>query len=141
MEDFTDLLRQHKYRVTTPRRVVFEALWRTTQPLSLSEISQRCPMVDRASVYRAIEVCLAIGAVKVVHVGWKKRYELSDLFRPHHHHFHCVLCQRIIAIADEELEQMITAIAHKHQFSPLAHQFEVDGICQHCRSRSNSRQE
>lgn len=132
MDRLEDLLRTYDFRVTAPRKAVFVALQDATQPLKLSEIVARCPKIDRSSVYRSIDILLQAGVIKVVHIGWKKRYELTELFRPHHHHIRCTQCSQIVHIEDDELESAIETIAVRHRFTSVVHHFEIEGVCELC---------
>lgn len=132
MKDFEELLRNNGLRVTEPRRQVFTILSKTHEPLSLSDIYKQCQHVDRASVYRTIDTCARIGIIKVVYIGWKKLYELTDLFSPHHHHLRCTSCLSMSHISDPALEQAIEDVAHKQRFILTAHHFEIEGICRAC---------
>lgn len=134
MNNFEAHLRQHDLRITKPRRAVFAALQKASKPLPLNDIVALCPGIDRSSIYRTIDTCIHVGAVKVVHLGWKKQYELTDLFSPHHHHFRCTVCKSLTHVSDTELEHAIEAVSRKHKFIPTAHHFEIEGICRNCQT-------
>lgn len=132
MTELISQLKKHGLRVTKPRKVVFELLRHTSHPLSLGEISKRCADIDRSSVYRVVDTYIDIGVVKVVNIGWKKLYELTDLFHPHHHHFRCEKCERLMPIADDDLEEAIESISRRYGFKPSTHHFEIEGVCDNC---------
>lgn len=132
---FATLLAKHDLRVTQPRKLVFDILQHSDRPLSLLEIIERCPSINRSSIYRTIETCLKIRAVRVVTLGWKKQYELTDLFNPHHHHFRCTNCNQLTHIADTQLESAIASISEKYHFTPTNHHFEIEGLCRRCRAQ------
>lgn len=132
MGEYEKILLKHALRNTKPRRAVFLALKQATRPLRLSQVADRCPEIDRSSVYRTIDMFIEVGIVKIVHVGWKKEYELAELFSPHHHHFRCTSCHRIHHIADNRLEDVIEAISRTYSFTPTNHHFEIEGVCMEC---------
>lgn len=134
MNNFETLLRQHNLRLTKPRQAVFAALQKTSKPLSLNDIIDSCPDINRSSVYRIIDTCISIGVAKVVHIDWKQRYELTDLFSPHHHHFRCTVCNGLTHVSDEEIEYAIEVVARKYAFVLTAHHFEIEGICRNCQA-------
>lgn len=136
MTDFEAVLRRQSLRVTASRREVFAILSIATHPLSLREIAERCPAIDRSSVYRTIDAYVGVGIVKAVHIGWKKQYELTELFSPHHHHFHCTVCDRLTHVSDRELEDVIEAVSKRYSFKLSSHHFEIEGICQVCQATS-----
>lgn len=90
--------------------------------------------VDRATVYRTIELFEKLGIVNRLNIGWKYKVELSDIFTEHHHHFNCTNCGRTYKIeANPMLETMIDSVANQNGFSPRSHQLEVAGLCPNCR--------
>lgn len=134
MEQLEQLFRTHHLRLTSPRRSVFRALERADAPLFIHEIIAVCEGTDRTSVYRSLEVFAKLGIVQIIPTGWKQRYELSDLFRAHHHHLQCVRCSELISIDTPKLEASIKAIAHDHGYQLTSHHIELHGVCKKCRS-------
>lgn len=133
MEHLEQLLRQKGGRLTLPRQRVFTALEQASHPLSLRQLSMAVPEVDRTSIYRTLELYERLRIINIVHVGWKKRYELADPFKPHHHHLQCTQCHELIDIDTPELEQLMDAIARAHEYSITHHHFELEGVCRQCR--------
>jgi len=127
------ILENHKLRVTKPRRAIFETLRSASHPLSEVEIAAATPTVDPVTVYRTIELFLKLEIVAGVAHGWKQRYELASMFRPHHHHILCSECGQVEEIQSEKLEQFIRHIAREHGFEVMSHTFEIAGICANCR--------
>lgn len=133
MEQLETLLRTSGNRLTTPRQKVFAVLQQAAHPLSLQQLSLQCRGVDRTSIYRTLELYEQLHIIEIVHVGWKKRYELADPFKPHHHHLQCTNCHELIAIDTPELEQLIETIAEQHCYTITGHHFELQGICSRCK--------
>ena len=133
--DIRSLLTEHGLRITTPRLAVFNALLNATSPLSVADIVTACPAVDKVSIYRTIETFTHIGATTVIMHGWKQRYELADPFRPHHHHLHCTKCDTVIEIHSDKIESVIKDLTRQYAFQPIAHTFEISGLCQSCVTR------
>lgn len=138
MEEFYALLRKHHLRITAPRKAVFEVLLTTSEPVSIHFLVQSLPHVDRVSIYRILETFCAAGITRLIYTGWKKRYELSDTFLPHHHHLHCLRCNKTIALADERVETLIIALAKNHNFDIQSHSFEIEGVCEECLQTTTS---
>ncbi len=134
MTDLNDLLKINGLRSTVPRQKLFTALKAADEPLSHKEIVNACADIDRVTIYRTIETFISIEVVKVVHIGWKKRYELTDLFSPHHHHFRCTICHTLSHISDDVLENAIRIMSMEHDFVVTSHQFEIEGICSNCKN-------
>lgn len=138
MEKFKQLLKSSRHSVTQARMAVFDEL-AARGPLSIKELSRRVGGIDRASVYRAVELFERLGIVQRVNMGWKYKLELTDKFAEHHHHLTCANCGRTIEINESELERIITRLAATHNFRPLSHQIEIQGLCDQCQSTRQSR--
>jgi Fur family ferric uptake transcriptional regulator len=119
--------------LTSPRLIVFKLLDQS-QPQSMADLVKASKgQLDRASLYRTINLFEELGIVNRISIGFKYKLELSDNFNHHHHHLTCVSCGRIINTEeDERLESLITQLAKKHNFHLSSHQLEIQGLCQNC---------
>lgn len=125
---------KHQLRMTTPRLAVFEVMRGSEMPLSIADITKKCPSVDRVSIYRTIELFVSLSIAEPISVGWKQRYELTSPFQSHHHHLYCMTCGKLIDIHSKKLEQLVAAIARDYNFTPAEHKFEVSGLCEKCQN-------
>lgn len=134
MDQLEEILHKAGSRLTEPRRQVFMILEGASQPLSLRQISSRVEGVNRASIYRTLEIFNSLNIIEIVYVGWKKRYELASPFQPHHHHLQCVQCQELISLSTPELETVISQLASAHGYRLISHHIELRGLCMNCRT-------
>lgn len=89
--------------------------------------------IDRASLYRTIDLFERLGIVQRIYIGWKYKIELTDIFTHHHHHVSCLGCGKVVAITEEtEIERLIHNLAAKHDFTAQNHQLEIRGYCKQC---------
>jgi Fur family ferric uptake transcriptional regulator len=119
-------------RLTTPRRSVFDALYKSEHPLLVGEVIKSCPETDRVSIYRTLELFVRLDIAEIVPMGWKQRYELTSPFKPHHHHLYCTNCGALIDVHSQKLELLVANIAKSYNFTPAEHKFEVSGLCEKC---------
>jgi Fur family transcriptional regulator, ferric uptake regulator len=134
---FKKLLKDSAQSITSARLEVFRALL-GQEPLSMHQLVARASGIDRASVYRAVDLFEKLGIVQRLNTGWKYKLELTDKFTDHHHHLTCLHCGRTIVIGETELEETIEKLAARHQFKPTAHQIEIQGLCADCQQREAS---
>jgi Fe2+ or Zn2+ uptake regulation protein len=92
------ILKKRSYSVSSPRQVVFEAL-QNMEPQSMRELLAACqPKIDRATLYRTINLFEKLGIVQRLQIGWKYKLELSNAFQEHHHQVEirglCKTCQQ-----------------------------------------------
>lgn len=127
------LLKKEGASLTKPRQLVFDLLF-NQEPQSMQVLAQRAAnKVDRATVYRTVELFERLGIVHRLNIGWKYKIELSDVFHGHHHHFYCTNCHKTYPLpANSMLETMIDSAAGKSGFSPRGHQLEIFGLCNQC---------
>ena len=127
------LLRKDHASLTQPRKIIFDLLL-DKDPQSMQVLVKRAEgKVDRATVYRTVELFERIGVVHRLNIGWKYKVELSDVFLQHHHHFFCTNCSSTYNLdTSGMLETMIDNVAAKSSFKPRGHQLEVYGLCPAC---------
>ena len=127
------------YSLTQPRQKTFKALL-NKQPQSMHEIIRSVPDVDRASVYRSIELFEKLGIVHRLPIGFKYKLELSDLFLEHHHHMVCRNCGKTEDMpVSQPLEQLIVATARAYGYHDPVHILEVQGLCDECWQKISTR--
>jgi Fur family ferric uptake transcriptional regulator len=130
---FKRILQDSDYSFTKPRRVVLELLL-NADALSTSEIIDRLDeKIDRASIYRTLNLFEELAIIQRINYGWKHKFELSDKFRDHHHHLICLNCGSFTSINETEIEKFLDLSAKDQGFIPKTHQVEVQGYCKNCK--------
>lgn len=132
-EKLQRLLTDKGYSVTRQRLAVFEVLLRANTPLSTVRLADQLSEVDKASVYRTVELFEEIGIAQRVWTGFKSKVELSDAFSPHHHHFTCVNCGKVIGVVSDRFEAELKELENKHGFKLTRHSIELSGYCSDCK--------
>lgn len=123
------------YNLTGPRRRILDAFLRESKPVTASEIHRRISKqgIDLASVYRTIELFCRMGVLaEVDHIPEGRRYELSDEYRPHHHHLICRGCGKIQDFEDCFLEEFEKVVRRKAGFRVTRHDLKFFGLCRAC---------
>jgi len=132
VDQLKSTLKHHGQSLTRPRQIVFDAL-QGKEPQTMAAIVKACPQIDRASVYRTINLFEQLGIVQRLQIGWKYKLELSDAFHAHHHHLTCVKCGGIIPFEEDlSFEKSLIALAQVNNFDMSGHQLEIQGVCQNC---------
>jgi Fur family ferric uptake transcriptional regulator len=132
-ETLREILRSGGASLTKPRKAVFDLLL-NQEPQSMQVLTTRARgKVDRATVYRTIELFERLGVARRLNIGWKYKIELTDVFCVHDHHLFCTNFGRMYPLPENTmLETMIDTVAAKSGFSPRGHQLEVFGLCANC---------
>jgi Fur family ferric uptake transcriptional regulator len=128
----TNTLKTAHFSATKPRVAVFTELAKHG-PLSPGALAHHLQStIDRATVYRTVELYEKLGIVNRIWHGFKHQIELSEIFTPHHHHALCQNCGQTIDIASPELEATLSRLAKARHFLALSHSVELLGYCQKC---------
>jgi Fe2+ or Zn2+ uptake regulation protein len=132
------LLKKNNASLTKPRKVIFNLLL-NQEPQSMQVLVKRAEdKVDRATVYRTVELFEQLGIAHRLNIGWKYKIELSDVFLGHHHHFHCNNCGKTFTLQPNPmLETMIDTAVAKEGYNPRGHNLEIYGLCQACTTSGN----
>ena len=125
-------LKKYGYSHTKVRQYVFDVL-NNKEPQSINALVSALSNVNRSSVYRTLNVFESIGVVHRVQMGWKHKFELSDIFNDHHHHMTCTNCSKVIDITDtSKIEKALEKTARDLGFAAKTHQIEIQGLCRKC---------
>ena len=137
IDTFQNILRENKCSLTSVRVSVYKLLV-GKEPMSMHELVAAAQDIDRASIYRTVDLFERLGIIQRINIGWKYKLELTDRFSDHHHHLSCTKCSKTVAMNEDELEVFIDQIARAHGFQPSAHQIEVQGLCNTCQTVTDS---
>jgi Fur family ferric uptake transcriptional regulator len=131
-----DAVRSRGMRISTPRRLVLEALFAAPGPVSASTLSAQLRL-DATSVYRNLEVLERHGLVRHVHLGhgaglWALvgRQELEYLY--------CERCGEVTAVAVAELDPVRAQIRERFGFDASFRHFAIVGVCTGCASGAHA---
>jgi Fur family ferric uptake transcriptional regulator len=127
-------------RLTAQRRAVVEVIQEASAHLdagSLLELArQREPNIDRATVYRTIELLKKlrlIDELDLMHLeGEKHFYEVKT--KRDHLHLACFRCGRIEEFTSPIFERLKAEIAKQAGFAIRVTRLEVGGTCRACTS-------
>jgi Fe2+ or Zn2+ uptake regulation protein len=133
---FEKILRDNSYSITKARALIFQLLSGAGEPWPMHKLIEETKgSADRVSVYRTVELLEKLGIVQRIHIGWKYKLELSEVFLDHHHHMTCLSCGRVTPIKDElGFEATIERLGRANGFSLKSHQLEMQGYCDTCQS-------
>lgn len=128
-----EYLSANGHSLTHSRQQVFNAL-ADSDALSMSQLTRKLQSkMDRASIYRNIELFEKLGIINRIQIGWKYKLELSDTFAEHHHHATCSQCESVISFEEDiEFESKISQLASSLNFALHSHSIELRGLCQKC---------
>lgn len=136
LERVKNTLKLNHKSLTKSRILILEKLSLNTPLEMKSLIKLTAKEIDRASVYRNIQLFEDLKIVSKIQIGWKYKIELSEDYTPHHHHLICEVCNKIIDTKDlSAIENEINKLALKNSFLAKNHQLDIIGICSDCQKK------
>ncbi|MGC1784629.1 MAG: transcriptional repressor [Acidobacteriaceae bacterium] len=125
-------------RLTAQRRALIETIQEATSHLDAASLLQlarkRDPNIDRATVYRTIELLKSLGMIDeldLMHInGEKHYYEVRT--KKDHLHLACFGCGEIVEFASPMFENLKREIGTKNDFEIRVMRLEVGGLCSAC---------
>jgi Fur family peroxide stress response transcriptional regulator len=137
IDDLVTRLRENGMRLTPQRLAVLNTLIGNKEHLSADDIYDRVhadyPMTGLATVYKTISMLKEMGEITELTFGNEgARFDGSG--EAPHPHFVCTLCNSIIDIEDDSLENLSANIAEKTGYHITNYRLDFFGICPKCQS-------
>lgn len=125
-------LKAHGMSITKPRTRIFEYFLMAERPVTIQELVAENNTIHYATIYRTIHSLMQTGVIQQVPIGFTYTYELSDVFKPHHHHVTCEVCHKSMIVHSRDIENLMHRVTIQAGMQPTRHHFEAYGICQAC---------
>jgi Fur family ferric uptake transcriptional regulator len=131
-----DRLRARKWRVTSQRRVIAEAMEGEHVHLTAEEVHERArarlPEVSLATVYNTLNELVAMGEVQPVDAGGgPTRYDPNTERR--HHHLVCLRCGRLHDVYPTGVAGLQLPRSQRFGYRIVNHEILFQGYCPDCR--------
>src|SRR3954468_390720 len=122
-------------RPTPQRAAVLDVLSAELDGATAQEIHDRLrargERVGLATVYRTLAALTEAGAVdSLAHRPGEACYRLCGTAHPHH--LVCECCNRVVELAECDLEPWLARLGDAHGFRVTRHSVEVAGLCADC---------
>jgi Fur family ferric uptake transcriptional regulator len=137
IEDVAEAMRRDGGRLTTPRRLVLEALFAARRLVSADHIAAGTDTgtaIELASVYRTLERLEALGVVRHMHLGHGPGlYGLVG--EGEREYLVCDACGKLTAADPERIEPLRAAIREQFGYDARFTHFPIHGLCLDCADR------
>ncbi len=128
--DAARALRGSGLRLSTPRRLVLQALFAAERPVAAADLARELS-VDESSVYRNLEVLEHHGLVRHVHLGHSAGlYTLAG--RDETEYLYCERCATLTPVSPKTLDAVRERIKRQLGFTARFTHFPLVGICDEC---------
>jgi len=135
LDEALAVLRDSGHRVTAPRRLVLEALFRAEGPISAEYLAggmsgATAPM-DVATVHRILAQLEELGIVRHVHIGHGPGlYALVG--RGDREYLACERCGRVTTVEPGKLDSIRRSIKRRFGYEARFTHFPILGLCRSC---------
>ena len=139
LDQTLNLLQEHGYRVTGPRRIIAETILGFEHAFSAEDIVRQVDIVDanvgRATVFRTLDLLTQIGVLdRLHHPDGCHSYVLGMGTDSHYHHLVCSSCGVVVPFEGCTVEDMLADLQRNTNFMISNHMLEVFGLCETCQS-------
>jgi Fur family ferric uptake transcriptional regulator len=135
IEEVFAALRAGGHRVTTPCRLVVEALFAAAGPLSVQQLARDSgmPESDPSSVYRNLERLESLGVIRHVHLGHgPSLYMLVGSGEKEY--LLCERCGKATSVDPAELDAVRRQLEKQFGYRASFSHFPIVGRCSRCQS-------
>ena len=123
-------LRASGLRMSTPRRLVLEALFAAEGPVSAAHLS-RTLSLDESSVYRNLELLEQRGLIRHLHLGHSPGlYVLVTEDEPEY--LYCEHCAKVTAVPPARIDPVRRQIRDRFGYTARFTHFAMIGTCADC---------
>lgn len=131
---YQEQLRNSGYRLTPQRQIILEVLQDLGGHLTASQIYEqvqhRVSAVDRATVYRTLNLFQELQIVHSSRIGGQVFYELTG--EEPHHHLVCSECGAIQRLDDHHFAHLVDHLLKEHNFVAHMSHLTIPGLCHTC---------
>lgn len=130
-------LREAGNRSTLPRSQIIATIGQMGCAITADELSQHLRRagepIGSATVYRNLEILEELGLLRRLEIGdGVAHYDPALPGGPHHHHYVCTDCGRVLPFEDERVERAIAELASSFERAVDDHELILRGSCGDC---------
>jgi Fur family transcriptional regulator, ferric uptake regulator len=139
LTEISAILRKNAYKLTPQRRAVLKILSESRDHMTPQDIYERVklkhPDIGLVTVYRTLEILLALDLICRVHSEGGCRSYLVRRPEGHHHHLVCQSCGSVVDFTGCDLEKLERRLSRETGFRVNGHLLEFNGQCARCIKR------
>ncbi len=137
LADAIRALREAGLRLSTPRRLVLQALFAAEGPVSAAYLARELS-IEESSVYRNLEALEQHGLVRHIHLGHSPslyvRVQSEDI-----EYLYCERCAKVSALSPERLDAVRVRIRRELGYAVRFTHFAIVGVCEACTESASAR--
>jgi len=135
--DLIAILESAGHKVTDPRRIVARLIAGRVGAFESADLvtdaQQRRLGVARATVFRTLELLVALGAVERLDLPNGRHSFVRCESSRHHHHLVCTGCGRSVDLEELGMATIVAEAERRTGYQVDRHRVELFGLCPACR--------
>ncbi len=137
MKNIVEILEGKGIKPTVNRVLVAKELTKATHPVSLADLEVSLSTMDKASIFRVLQLFTEKGVVHAIEDGSRsQKYEICPSeshhdFADQHVHFYCESCKETFCLEKEH----VPAINVPDGFTVLSANYMLKGLCPKCKNK------
>jgi len=137
MENYLEILRQHKQK-KTPKRVEILLIMQQSNsyfsPLEIWDIlKEKFQKAGLPTVYRILQQFQEIGIVSSIQKDDNQLYYFLCSTQHDHHHFICRKCHKVSCVEYCNFDAIKQLVEDQLQSKAESHILQIEGLCKECR--------
>lgn len=134
--DFLSGLQEHAHRMTSARRLIATAFWKTEGHLTAEGlhrlVRKEKPDISVATVYRTLRLLCQAGLAEEHKFPGGVSYYEHRAGHAHHDHLICLECGQVREFRSESIERIQDEICRLYSFRARSHSLQLYGVCAAC---------
>ncbi len=120
--------------MTFQKKIILEEIKKLVTHPTADEIYTivrlRIPHISLGTIYRNLDLLHRAGTIEKLELaGFQSRYDGNPA---HHHHLHCLKCNRMDDVSAEGIEIPTRELEVKSEYRVTGYRLEFSGICPEC---------
>lgn len=129
-----EALRDAGLRATRQRRTVLGALRDRQDAVTAQDLYAELRAADErvglTTVYRTLTALADAGFLDTFVRDGEQAFRLCS--EDHHHHLVCELCNTVVELESDQVEQWVSSVARRRGFRVTGHRADIFGVCADC---------
>ena len=135
-QKFKEFLSRKELKLTPAREVILKIILKQKKHFEVENIyeiiKKENKSISRATIYRTINLLVQAGFIKKVLPCLEADCYETTYNQPHHLHFVCIKCGKIVEMPSDEIEKIYNNMAQQIDFKITEFTFTAKGICKEC---------
>jgi Fur family ferric uptake transcriptional regulator len=140
---FSEYLNSKGLKFTPQRELILREIFSTHDHFEVDDLfvklHHKNAHISRATVYRTLNLLVQGALLRQVISGERHSHYEHILGHRHHDHLVCLGCGKVIEFSNGRIEDLQDEVCKKYGFEARKHWLQIDGFCQDCRIKKESK--